>query len=128
MEVDGNGTKAVVVKTAKNSALVIESRRPVGYSSSWSNADRGLLVYQINTSVMNDRSGEGGADCGNSRNWAKWGYLLGPKGTNPSDNECSFEKFLVKEKDSVSHGNVVVSLDRAYGTFDEIIVTVGSAQ
>ena len=128
LEVDGNGRKAVVVKTSKNSAIVVESRRPVGYSSSWSNADRGLLVYQINTSVMNDRSGEGGADCGNSRNWAKWGYLLGPKGTNPSDNECSFEKFLVKEKDSVSHGNVVVSLNRAYGTFDEIIVTVGAAQ
>ena len=126
LEIDGNGRKAAVIRTGEHSGLVIESRRPVGYSSSWSNADRGLLVYQINTTLMNDRSGEGGADCGNSRNWAKWGYLLGPKGTNPSDNECSFEKFLVKESDSVVFDNVSITLEQAFGTFDEVAVTIGS--
>ena len=68
------------------------------------------MVYRLDTTVMNDRSGEGGLDCGNSVEYAKWAYYLPPDGKKGLENACSFEEFVFSEGDSVTVDGVTIEL------------------
>lgn len=64
MEVAGGERKALIVPISNSDVLVVESRRPVGYSESWDSEDKGLLAYTVNPQeeVQKDHIDE---DCGN---------------------------------------------------------------
>ena len=110
MEIYGGDTKMVVIRTAEHEGIVVTSRRPIGYSEDWSTSDSGITVYRLDLSVMNDRTGEGNVDCGNSIDFAKWAYYLPADGSSGLRNACRFEDFIIKPGQSVSYGGVDVQL------------------
>jgi hypothetical protein len=110
-EIFGGERKIVVIRTGEHDGIVIESRRPVGYSERWAFEDSGLLVYALNLRVMNDRSGEStGLDCGNNPEFDKWAYYLPPNEYSGLNGSCFFSDFIVHEGDYVSHDGVRVEL------------------
>lgn len=122
LEIYGGNKKLAIIRTGEHSGIGIESRRPVGYTN-WNAEDSGLLVYSIDTTVMNDRSGESGGDCGNSRAYPKWGYLLAPEGTWVGDNPCSFEPFVVQQGESVVFENISITLEKSEKGIDYVSIT-----
>ena len=109
LEIYGGERKITVVRTGEHSGLLVESRRPIGYTQ-WAPEDSGIMVYRLDTTVMNDRSGEGGLDCGNSFEYAKWAYYVPPEGKGGLENACSFEEFVFSEGDSVIVDGVTIEL------------------
>lgn len=110
MEIAGGETKMVVVRTGQHTGLVVTSRRPIGYSADWARGDSGITVYRLDLRVMNDRTGEGNVDCGNSTDFDKWAYYLAAEGETGLANACSFEKFIIKPGQKVSYGGVDIQL------------------
>lgn len=121
LEIYGGSHKLIVIRTGEHSGIGIESRRPVGYTQ-WSAKDSGLLVYSIDTTVMNDRSGESSGDCGNNLAYPKWGYLLAPEGVDVGNNPCSFEPFVVKEGKSVVVEDIRITLERSEEGLDYVSI------
>ena len=121
-EVLSGDRKLVIIRTADHEALIVESRRPIGYSKSWASTDSGIFVTKLNTSVMNDRTGEGGADCGNSTNWQKWAYILPPDGSKNLANACAFEPFLLSGSDRVTSDGITVSVVSSTKGYDYVKV------
>ena len=110
-EIYGGERKIVVIRTGEHDGIVIESRRPVGYSERWALEDSGLFVYSLNLRVMSDRSGEAtGLDCGNNPEFDKWAYYLPPNEYSGLNGSCFFSDFIVHEGDYVSHDGVRVEL------------------
>lgn len=114
LEFDKTGNKAAIIRLSSNEAIVVESRRPSGFSSEWPASDSGLLIYRIDTSADNDRTGECCGDNGNDPTWSKWAFYLpadqrkesiSGNGQNPGPNS-----YLIKEGESVSYSGVTVEL------------------
>jgi hypothetical protein len=122
LEIAGGERKIAVARTGPHSGLLVESRRPVGYTQ-WAPEDTGIMVYRLDTSVMNDRSGEGGADCGNNPAYAKWAYYLPPNGASGLENSCFFEDFLLREGDVVSVDGVTVELVHSSEGLDYVLMS-----
>jgi hypothetical protein len=111
-EIYGGERKIVVIRTGEHDGIVIESRRPIGYSERWAFEDSGLLVYALNLRVMNDRSGEStGLDCGNNPDYDKWAYYLPPNENGGLKDSCFFSDFIVHEGEYVSHNGVRIELE-----------------
>jgi M6 family metalloprotease-like protein len=102
LEVADKSQKLLVVKLSNTKALVVESRRPVGYSKAFKELS-GLVVYQIDVTLDNDRASESTGDPGNSVEYDKWGYLLAPDGTpNTVASTRDSNKFIFKTGDTVT--------------------------
>jgi len=76
LEIYGGERRALVIPISDSDVLVIESRRPIGYSR-WNPEDSGLLAYTVNpkVDVQKDHIDE---DCGNDPTHTKWAYYLFP--------------------------------------------------
>ena len=116
IEVLGRGIRTAVVPLTSSTALVIESRRPIGYSSEWAISDWGTLVYIVDTTKDSDRSMESGGDWGNETNWSKWSYYLIPDGRtiwNTSEDEvgtfAKYRPYLIKPGDKLSFDGIEIS-------------------
>ena len=121
MEIYGGEQKMAVVRTAEHEGIVVTSRRPVGYSEDWASSDAGIMAYRLDLRVMNDRSGEGNLDCGNSTEYAKWAYYLPPEGAPAMDNACRFESFVMKPGERVRYGGTTINyLSKGSTDFIEI--------
>ena len=118
----GGEEKIAVIRTGEHEGLLVESRRPVGYSASWANSDRGIMIYTIDTKVMNDRTGEGNLDCGNNTDYPKFAFYLEPDQRPQSKNSCQFEGFILKPGESVTHEGVRISLTVSSSTEDFILI------
>ena len=110
LEVYGGERKMIAVRLEDHRVLVVESRRPIGYSQWWAPENSGLLVYEVDANGIHTDHVPN--DCGNDRNAPKWAYYLYPDGSNnvgciPDD----IDGVLVREGMSVSHDGVRVSLD-----------------
>ena len=124
LEIQGGERKAIVIRTGDHSGIVVESRRPVGYSEMWEASDSGLLAYALNLTVMNDRSGEStGQDCGNNPAFDKWAYYLPPNGYGGLENSCVFSDFIVREGDYFLHEGVRIELVFSDDEADYVKVT-----
>ena len=121
IEVKGAGYKTSIVTLDQHRALVVESRRPVGYSDFWDKTDIGTLVYLVDTTKDNDRSQEStGADSGNDMRFQKWGFYLVPDNrVTPKYDGKNFLEFsnyrnwLMKPGDSVTYEGVKISLKKS---------------
>ncbi len=123
LEIYGGEKRVAIIRTGEHAGIVVESRRPIGYSSSWSPSDKGLLVYSLNTSLMNDRSGErSGKDGGNSRSYNKWSYFLAPDGRGDLDGASAFEPFIVKAGESVTWSGVKITLRESFSEHDYVSI------
>lgn len=123
LENTAKGMKSVIVKLNEFEALVIESRRSIGYSKEWAGL-KGALIYKIDTRLDNDRSGEATGDSGNSPAFSKWGYYLAPEGKSSSEsNSRSVSDFLFQPGDSRTLSGVKVSILASSTAGDYIAIT-----
>ena len=134
LEVKGSGYKTAIVALDNHRALVVESRRPVGYSNFWDSKDAGTFVSLLDTTKDNDRSKEStGEDNGNDMNFQKWSYYLVPDGrkvpvslepgnsntySNPYSN---IKNWLMKPGDTVNYEGIKISLVKS-DTKDVVII------
>ena len=122
IEIASSEEKIAVIRTGEHEGLIVESRRPVGYSESWENSDRGIMIYAIDTTVMNDRTGEGNLDCGNNTDYPKFAFYLEPDQRSQPKNSCQFEGFILKPGESVTHEGVKISLTVTSSKQDFILI------
>ena len=100
-----------VIKLNQYEALVVESRRPIGYSKEWRPDQKGVLVYRIDMRNDNDRSGEATGDTGNSPNFPKWAYLLSPDGKNLSSlSSFEIERYILRMNQTVTYSGVKIKV------------------
>ena len=129
LETPGGGYKTLIAPTGPTQALVVESRRPKGYSEASPSDATGPLVYMVDTTQDNDRSNEGsGADCGNDPQFSKWAYYLSadqrPISAKPpcSQSQGDQSRFFLRPGESVTHGGVRVTYTTG-GMLDTIEVS-----
>lgn len=123
LEVATDKYKTAIVPLSKTQALVVESRRPIGYSSGWDKVDSGAFVYLVDTTKDNDRSNESiGADKGNDMAFSKWSYYL-PPDKAPMRNKGNFyyqyRDYFVKRGQTVTYGGVKITVLKS-GTTDTV--------
>ena len=113
IEVTGSGMKAVIIPINLTQALIVESRRPIGFSEAWSKDSKGLLVYKLDTSLDNDRSGESnGGDSGNNPAFQKWGFYLSSDQRPTDDTQVMDDKYLqyfIRPGESVTKDGIRIS-------------------
>ena len=124
LEISGGDRKAIVIPLElSDEVLIVESRRPIGYTENWADEDKGLLVYRANPAITyQDDHSQG--DCGNNPEFSKWSYYLFPDNetANP-DTWCrNYKKAIVNEGERVSYGGVEIELTQTLSGAD--IVTV----
>ena len=120
LEIQGRERKAIVVETGSDEIIVVESRRPTGYTE-WDKANSGLLVYRANPDLLAQDDHSAG-DCGNDPQYPKWSYYLFPDNekANP-DNWCrGFEVALVNEGESVTYNGVKITLTSSQNSVDVV--------
>ncbi len=111
IELGSKIARFAVVKLNSYEALVIESRRPTGYSKEWKSDQKGILVYRIDMRNDNDRSGESTGDTGNSPSFPKWGYLLSPDNKNMNNlTPYEIERYIVRANQTVSYSKIEIKL------------------
>ena len=121
LETLGGERKMIVIPTEDHKALVVESRRPVGYSSTWPKENSGLLVYEIDTNAAHLDHGEN--QCSNSRENPKWSYYLLPDGTTRASDCNNPAPYFVKPGMTLSHAGVKIKLVHSSDKLDYIQVT-----
>ena len=123
LENTARGMKSVIIRLSQFEALVVESRRSIGYSSEW-NGLQGALVYRIDTRVDNDRSGESTGDTGNTEQFPKWGYYLAPdRNITTGSSSRSVSDFLFKPGDSRTFAGVKITVTSTSKDGDYITLT-----
>lgn len=121
LEVYGGERKMIAVRLEDYRVLVIESRRPIGYSQWWSPTNSGLLVYEVDANgIQTDHVPN---DCGNDPSAPKWAYYLYPDGSNnqgcvPDD----VAGVLVREGMSLTHSGVKISLEFSDEEMDYVLI------
>lgn len=120
-EVYGGDKRLAIVPFEGEGALVVESRRPIGWSETWKSDRSGLLVYFVDTELDVERIDvytQGG--CGTSEEQQKWAYFLYEDGFS-GDCRDWFEAFI-KPGETVSFNNVAVTLVHSADTEDFVEV------
>ena len=121
-EVYGGDKRLAIVPFEGEGALVIESRRPIGWSETWKDDRSGLLVYFVDTELDVDRVDsftQGG--CGTSDEQQKWAYFLYKDGFS-GDCRNWFEAFI-KPGDTVTHKGVSIALEFSDDELDYVTVS-----
>ena len=108
LEVLGGERKTIVIATTEYKALVVESRRPVGYSETWPDEFSGLLVYEVDTD--RDHLDHGENECSNSRENPKWAYYLLPDGTQEDEDCNNPAPYFVKRGMTLTNSGVAIEL------------------
>ncbi|MCF8528858.1 MAG: hypothetical protein K9G13_05515 [Aquiluna sp.] len=122
LEINSDEPKIIVVRVSSSKALVVESRRPVGYSKNFKQLS-GLVIYEVDVTLDNDRANEASGDTGNNRKYDKWGYLLAPHGqSNASVSTGQSEKFIFGVGDFLNHEGVAIKLSRS-GSMDSVEIS-----
>ena len=114
LEIYGGERKVVVVPISEADVLVVESRRPIGYSR-WRPQNTGLLAYTVNpqVAVQKDHIDQ---DCGNDPTHTKWAYYIFPdQEIQEASGWCGamggqFSPAIVNVGETISHNGVRVEL------------------
>lgn len=121
LEIYGGERKMIAVRLEDYRVLVVESRRPIGYSQWWAPESSGLLVYEVDANgIHTDHVPH---DCGNDRSAPKWAYYLYPD--EASNQVCvpdDVSGILVKEGMSVTYGGVKISLEFSEDELDYVLI------
>lgn len=121
-ELSGGERKIVVIPLSESDVVVVESRRPVGYSELWDSRHSGLVVYSIDPSIAELNSGVQGG-CGNDPAFPKWGFYLYPDSFIPDQGDCrDFTTVFVREGDTLTHNGVRISLEFSAEELDYLTV------
>lgn len=113
LEVAGTGIKTLIIPINQTQALIVESRRPIGFSEAWPKDATGLLVYRLDTTLDNDRTGEStGKDSGNNPAFQKWGFYISSDQRPTDDTQVMNEKYLhyfISPGESVTKDGIKIS-------------------
>ena len=124
IEMGGKLARFAVIKLNSYEALVIESRRPTGYSKEWKPDQKGILVYRIDVRNDNDRSGESTGDTGNSPSFPKWAYLLSPDSKNLEKlSPYEIERYIFRTNQTITYSNIRIKLLNSDADKDLVEVT-----
>ena len=106
------GTKMGIITLSQTTALVIESRRPIDWSSEMDKNTTGIIVYVVNTTLDSDRSHESlGDDNGNQPEFTKWAYLRLPDEVLGGYSvRRNFTDFFLKPGQSVTFEEIKITL------------------
>ena len=116
IDVPGTGLRMASVPLNSHEALIVESRRPIGYSSGWDKEDSGIFVYLLDTTKDNDRSAESSGDSGNDLRYSKWAFYLLPEGRSepilgtPQVMRSRYKNYLMGVGDKVKYQGVTITL------------------
>ncbi len=127
LEIAEGDRKALIVPISNSDVLVIESRRPVGYSESWDSENQGLLAYTVNPleEAQKDHIDE---DCGNDPTYTKWAYYLFPDQEKEDASAwCGamggqFSPAIFNQGETLTHNGVHVEL--VYSATDKDFIKV----
>ena len=120
-EVLGGDKRLAVAPFESEGALVIESRRPIGWSGTWDSDRAGLLVYFVDTQLEAERVDaftQGG--CGTSDEQKKWAYYLYRDSFTGNCRDW-FEAFI-RPGDTVTFKDLEISLVHSAETSDYVEV------
>lgn len=121
LEIYGGDRKMIAIRIDDDKVIVVESRRPVGYSQWWSPDNSGVLVYEVDANgVHTDHVPD---DCGNDRAAPKWAYYLYPDhiaDTTCVDNDIA--SVMVREGDTLTHAGVTITLEYSDDELDYVLV------
>jgi hypothetical protein len=124
VEMGSKIARFAIIKLNSYEALVIESRRPTGYSKEWKPDQKGILVYRIDVRNDNDRSGESTGDTGNSPAFPKWGYLLSPDSKNLETlTPYEIERYILRTNQTITYSNIRIKLLNSAADKDLVEVT-----
>ena len=131
LEIEGGDRKALVVNLeGQDTALVVESRRPVGYTE-WDEDESGVLVYSIDPEIINQDDHSAG-DCGNDPRYPKWAYYLFRDSVNmdPAShcNGADLQFALMGEGRSVTFGGALITLEESGPNLDLLSVRAAPAE
>jgi len=102
------------VPISDSDVLVVESRRPIGYSN-WDSKNSGLLAYTVNPQELAQRD-HIDQDCGNDPTHTKWAYYLFPdQEIQEASGWCGamggkFAPALINVGETLTHKGVRVEL------------------
>ena len=114
LEIYGGERRALVVPISNSDVLVVESRRPIGYSN-WDSKNSGLLAYTVNPQELAQRD-HIDEDCGNDPTHTKWAYYLFPdQEIQEASGWCGamggkFSPAVINVGETLSHNGVRVEL------------------
>lgn len=113
-ELPDSKPNVAILRLTDYEAIVIESRRPVGYSENYSNL-HGAIVYKVDTRLDNDRASECCEDYGNDPEFDKWAYLIAPDDISNSKQSTggTSDKFIFEEGDEASIGDYILRLQQS---------------
>ena len=120
-EVLGGDKRLGIVPFEGEGAVVIESRRPVGWSEMWNSDRSGLLVYFVDTELEADRVDsftQGG--CGTSEEQKKWAYYLYKDGF--AGNCRNWHEAFVRPSDTVTFRDITITLVHSAESSDYVEV------
>lgn len=122
LEVAGGDRRVIVIPIGPSDVVVIESRRPIGYSETWSAEKTGLLVYQVNPQIRELNAGVQGG-CGDDPGFPKWAFHLYPDSFYTSQGDCrEFSNVFVREGDTLTHNGLVITLEFSDDELDYVTV------
>ncbi|MDA2989151.1 MAG: hypothetical protein O2815_08750 [Actinomycetota bacterium] len=127
LEVYGGERRVIIVPLSESDVVVVESRRPIGYSATWDPSNSGLLVYTVNPQVP-EQVDHVPQDCGNDPTYTKWAYYLFPdQETEDPTTWCGarggvFYPAIVNVGETVTHNGMRIEL--VHSTDGEDFVTV----
>ena len=110
LEIYGGERKMIAIRTVEDKVVVVESRRPIGWSETWDPRNAGLLVYEVDANGTHTDHVPN--DCGNDPANPKWAYYLYPD--HVEDTRCvmnDIDTVLVREGQTLTHAGVTISLE-----------------
>lgn len=118
-EIYGGERKLAVIPVSASDVLVVESRRPVGYSATWDSGKSGVLVYSVNPMIAELDSRVGGG-CGDDPAQPKWAFYLYP---DNAGGDCrDFSTAFVREGDTITHEGLTISLEFSDDDLDYVTI------
>ena len=99
------GVKALMIRLDPSRLLVIESHRPIGYGARLAPHPGGVVAYVVDTSVDNDRSGEG---IGEAR--SRYAEYLAPNNPSGSPRSRGQVDPLILAGGTARYENITVSV------------------
>lgn len=120
-EVYGGDRRLAVIPFENEGALVIESRRPIGWSENWPETRAGLLAYFVDTELDIDRVDSfTEAGCGSSPEQPKWAYHLFK---DDFSGDCrSFDNAFIRTGETLTFNGIEIALVHSADTADYVEV------
>ena len=115
LEIYEGERKALVIPISESDVLVVESRRPIGYSKWWNGDNSGLLAYTVNPQIPLNRD-HIDQDCGNDPTYPKWAYYLFPDQEREDPSAwCgamggAFHPAVIDQGETLSHNGIRIEL------------------